>query len=143
MNLNTFNLHKQCRTAKRSEHAEQVALCEYMKMKGLIYSAIPNGMFLKDKIIASKIMNNMRKEGLQKGFPDLIILEPRGGFHGCFIEMKKHPSESLKKNGEFKKGVVKPEQLAWAERVKRKGYYHFYGLGCEDAIVKLEKYLKL
>lgn len=46
--------------------------------------AVPNGG-LRSKFTAARL----KKEGVRPGFPDLIVLLPRGGYHGLLIEMKR------------------------------------------------------
>ena len=46
----------------------------------------------------------MKASGYKRGFPDVFIYEPRGGFHGLSIEMKKE-----------KGGVVSKHQKQWKE----------------------------
>ena len=64
----------------------------------------------------------MKKAGYQKGFPDMIILEPRAGWHGMFAELKvkTKPSKEqelwerdLREHGYF--AVIMPRNLEYGE----------------------------
>ena len=42
-------------------------------------------------------------QGERRGYPDLFIAEPKKGFHGLYIELKKDYSDVFKKDGSYKK----------------------------------------
>lgn len=68
------------------EHTEQVRVVEWMKHfhPGVIVAAVPNGG-RRTKTEAGRL----KAEGVLPGYPDLLIDEPRGGYHGLRIEMKR------------------------------------------------------
>lgn len=81
------------------EYILHCLVCEYLR------TAWPETLFLTDTIAAVRLTapQAARNKKLQKqGFkcPDLIILEPRGPYHGLFIELK--VETPYKKNGEIK-----------------------------------------
>jgi hypothetical protein len=90
-----------------SEHNEQVILCKYLDFKGLLYFAVPNGIFLKDKTTSFKIMAKMKAEGFKNGVPDLVVFMSK---FILFIEMK------------TKTGTASEEQKIWIEKINK----HFY-----------------
>ena len=52
----------------------------------------------------------MKRAGYKAGFPDMLVLEPRGKYHGLFWELKVndgHPS---------------PEQKWWRDALIQRGY---------------------
>ena len=55
----------------------------------------------------------MKRKGYKRGFPDHMILEPRGDWHGMFVELKV--------------GVTKknPDQDRWLDELRRRGYYTY------------------
>ena len=69
--------------------------------------------------------------GLSKGFPDIIICEPVGGYHGLFLELK------------TTKGKPRPEQIQWGNNLEDKGYFFQFAFGFESACCIIEEYLKL
>ena len=77
------------------------------------------------------------------GYPDLFIAEPRGEYHGLYIEMKKNRAEVYKIDGTYKSGKHLLNQIVMRKRLQAKGYRVEWGLGSEDAIQKLEKYLSI
>jgi hypothetical protein len=53
---------------------------------------------------------NMKRAGYKKGYPDIAIHEPRGGFHGMFVEVKCGSRAT-------------PEQIGWRNALINRGYY--------------------
>ena len=97
-----------------SEHNEQVILCKYLDFKGLLYFAVPNGIFLKDKPTAFKIMAKMKAEGFKNGVPDLVVFMPK---FILFIEMK------------TKTGTASEEQKSWIEKINK--YFYAKAVVCK------------
>jgi hypothetical protein len=93
-----------------SEHAHQCAVMTWSRLAlkqrpELDYLvAIPNG---GARHIA--VARKLKAEGVKKGFPDLQLNLPRGGFAGLFIELK-----SLT-------GRTSPEQKEWLKRLNAGG----------------------
>lgn len=71
----------------------------------------------------------MVASGYEKGIPDLIIYEPRGGFHGLFIEFKS------------KTGRISPHQDQWLQRLSARGYYTSVQRDQGSAIQLISTYL--
>lgn len=71
--------------AASTEHALQVACVRWFRLThtGAIIMAIPNGGY-RTRTTAGL----MKAEGQLAGVPDLFIPEPRGKYHGLWIEMK-------------------------------------------------------
>lgn len=70
--------------------------------------------------------------GVSKGFPDIEVPWPSGGFHGFYVEMK--PVEG---------GKIQPEQLEWLAYLRDKGYYAEVAHGFEQAKEMFLYYLSL
>ena len=92
----------------------------------------------------------------QRGYPDLLILEARNGYHGLFIELKKSKSEVFLKDGTTYKKVKKPikqrgkivgyydhiqEQVKMHQMLRQKGYAVEWGFGLTDTLKKIDAYL--
>ena len=108
-----------------SEHNEQVILCKYLDFKGLLYFAVPNGIFLKDRTTAFKIIAKMKAEGFKNGVPDLVVFMPK---FILFIEMK------------TKTGTASEEQKSWIEKINK--YFYAKAVVCkgfEEAKKIIEK----
>lgn len=86
----------------------------------------------------------------KRGFHDLTILEPRGGYFGLLIELKKDRSEVFRKDGKLKKkwnnktqSDHNEEQMAHLRKMRDKGYYACYGWGLDHTIGIIDEYMKL
>jgi len=90
---------------KRNEAILQEFFAGWLTNKGVLFCASAGGMRTK---IRTAI--RMKKMGYKKGFPDIIIYEPRGNYCGMAIELKvdNYPSK---------------EQTAWKDNLLARGYY--------------------
>lgn len=106
-----------------SETEEQIIVVNYCDMMGIPVVHIPNEG--KRSPIYAGIL---RKMGLRKGFPDLIVFRARGGYHGLAIEMK------------YDDGTVKPEQKQWLKTLSKEGYACAVCWSADEAIKIIERY---
>jgi|LakMenE01Jun11ns_1017448.scaffolds.fasta_scaffold9708738_3 hypothetical protein len=119
----------------------QCQVCEYLR------TAWPKVLFLSDSIAAVKLTmpQAARNKKVQKqGFkcPDLIILEPRGGYFGLFIELKVESPYKL--NGEIKASKddhLKLQQETLA-RLNDLGYKAFFAWSFDHAKQIIDNYMK-
>ena len=106
-----------------SEDAEQEAVVEYCDLLHIPIVHIPN----EGKRILSYAAR-MKKMGLRRGFPDLLVPLARGGYHGLSIEMK------------YGKNKITKEQKEWLERLAAEGYACAVCYGAAEAIKTIESY---
>jgi hypothetical protein len=113
-----------------SEHAEQSALIEWTALAqgnipelGLLF-AIPNGGRRHPAVAMA-----MKREGVKRGVPDLMLPVARCGLHGLFLEMKAAD------------GRLSPEQKRWRDMLIAQGYGVAVAFSFEDAKTVLEDYL--
>ncbi len=113
----------------RYEHTEQAIFVG--RVRGLhpdvVIAAIPNG----GKRSRSTAIS-LKAEGVLRGFPDLIIAEPRGIFCGLFVEMKR-----------TKGGSTSKEQRAILDRLSERGYAVAVAYGADAAWRVWEAYYAL
>lgn len=107
-----------------SEQVEQIALIKWAKLHHIPLVHIPN----EGPRLAHHGANLVRM-GLSKGFPDLFMPEPRGGFFGMFIELKqdRHYSESEKKK------ISWIQQVEWIIYLNEHGYFARVIFGWREA----------
>lgn len=129
-----------------SEKTTHKAVCDYMRYaypKVLFNSDLSGSMRLT--IGQAKAFKNLRSN---RGFPDLMIMEPRGSFHGLFIELKKEGQEIYckKKADEYGNPVLKDDHLKEQNEViqalKERGYYACFAIGFDEARKIIDAYLK-
>lgn len=77
-----------------TEAQEQAALVEYLELKGLKFTAIPNSTYTKSWKQKRKNTN----QGLRPGFPDLVVVIP-DKYLLC-IEMKRKKKSRVSKHQE-------------------------------------------
>jgi len=117
--------------SKNEEHQEQCALIQWAKLQAKttpalsMLFAIPNGG--ARSVITGAML---KREGVQKGIPDLFLAVPRRACGGLFIEMKKK-----------KGGVVSQEQREWIAKFVWQGYQAEICNGWEEARDIIIKYL--
>jgi hypothetical protein len=115
-----------------SEHDEQCAVIAWADAMRSRYPELaflhhsPNG-FARNKAVASQI----KRAGCRAGFPDLVLLCARGGWHGLAIELK------------TAKGHTSPMQDVWLENLRNEGYFVSVCRSANEAIGVLENYLRM
>jgi hypothetical protein len=125
---------------RQPEYHLQVAVCNWLDLQ------FPQLLYMSDTVAALKLTMGqaMRNKKIQKdGFktPDLIIFEPRGKYHGLFIELKvKSP---FKKNGELLKSEHLEGQQKTINDLIERGYYATFATGFDETIGIIENYMKL
>jgi hypothetical protein len=111
---------------KGSEAEIQAAVVKYLKhhKDKPLFCASAGGMKASYMQAA-----RMKATGYVAGFPDLFIYEPRGGYHGLAIELKREG------------GYASTEQKAWITSLSSKGYDAYICKGIDDAIRTIDQYL--
>ena len=114
-----------------TEHQEQALFFDWIRARYPTVAqyavAVPNQFTGR-----SNQMRDRVREGLAKGYPDVLIDYPCGPYHGMRIEMKRvnaKPSET------------RPEQKEWIERLAHAGYYAVVCKGADAAMFEVEQYL--
>jgi len=113
------------------EYDDQCTLVEWMEVKDLKFTAIPNSTWTKS---ANQKRRN-KKSGLRAGFPDLVIIIPQersktGKGEVIFLEMKRLRGSTTKK-----------EQKEWYKALSEAGQHVFIAKGVDMAIEILEDFL--
>ena len=79
----------------------------------------------------------------QRGFPDLFILEPRGVYHGLFLEVKKEKTKLRKRDGYTPATPHIEEQIIMREDLLKRGYMCEFGIGFQECKEIIDNYLNL
>lgn len=112
------------------EKDEQKYFVEYCKLNNINCVHIPNGVYLGHLSYKAAYINMLKGLGMQKGFPDLMVLCKNKKYQMLFIEFKK-----------TKGGVVSKGQKDWIEWLNNNGYCAKVAKGCTDAVNILKQYL--
>ena len=122
-----------------TEHEEQVRLFQWAELAAGRYPelremfAVPNFSGRLGKATA-RHSAQLNAEGRKAGVEDIMLLVPRGAYHGLLIEMKRVnavPSD------------VRPEQRAWHDAHRERGFCVWVCKGFEDARKVLVDYLSM
>ncbi len=84
-------------------------------------------------------MQKMQNGG-KRAWPDMFIAEPKGKWHGLFIELKKEGTRLLKRDGDFASEHI-AEQDAVLRELNEKGYKAEFAIGFEQALNLIDDYL--
>ena len=124
---------------QQSEESLHKSVCDYLKAQypKILFNSDMSGIKLTigQSIKAAKLRSN-------KGFPDIAIYEPRGKFHGFFVELKREGEVLYKLNEDPKTDHIQ-DQLNCQRLLMAKGYYSTIAIGWEDAKIKINNYLNL
>lgn len=115
------------------EKEEQIAFVNYCELNNIKVISTQNGFKMpKNSFNWAAYSKTLKRMGMSKGFPDLIILaRNKSQTHEVlFIEMKRQ-----------KGGTVQPEQKEWIEKLDDSNYCVGIAKGCESAINILNNYL--
>ena len=77
-----------------------------------------------------------------RGYPDLFIAEPRGKYHGAYIELKKAGTKIFTEKGTLVSNEHIREQFDMLEQLRRKGYIAEFACGFDEAKEIIDNYLR-
>lgn len=103
--------------------------------------AVPNGIWLPGADLQQRIrvIMTMRRQGMKKGVLDVTIALPLHGYHGCIIELKRHRVAEYQSAST---SMMKPEQVEWAERLRRAGYFVEVAVAVPGFCAAVGRYLR-
>jgi hypothetical protein len=121
----------------RHEAIAQKSIAEYLRYRNVFFTISIAGAYLTVGQWAELI-----RQGYTSGTPDIFIFEPRGPYHGLFIELKKLVKTYTPKGKvKIEKGNVKLEQLQWQVEARKRGYKSEICFGVDEAIEVIKEYL--
>lgn len=115
-----------------TESEEQQALFRYCAVMRGSYPQLDRLVHIPNE--GKRTITNgrrLKREGLKKGYPDILLDVPSCGFHGLRIELKRR-----------KGGRITPEQKEWIIELNKSGYAAALCFGWEDAWGFIENYLE-
>jgi hypothetical protein len=112
-------------------------VCDYLRKQ------YPNVLFTSEASGLRLTMGQavqMKRLRSCNGFPDLMIFEPRGKYHGLLIELKAEGTKLLNKNDYFATDhLAKQADVIWD--LKSKLYYAEFAVGFDEAKRIIDAYL--
>lgn len=79
----------------------------------------------------------------RRGFSDLFVMEPRGSYHGLFIEVKADGVRLFKRDGITGTTPHIIEQNEFLELMIRRGYYATFACGFDACKKAIDEYMRL
>lgn len=124
---------------KKLEEQIHIALCKYIQLQypDVIFTTESSGLRLSMRaaVVAKQCRNP------KTGWCDIIVLEPRGKWHGLLVEVKKSESELFTKKGEFRNTQHNFEQQEFAYKANSKGYYYIYACSLDMGKKAIDSYM--
>lgn len=121
-----------------SEYKLHKSICNYIKMQ------YPFVIFTSDASGIRLTIGNAKKMLALKSnckIPDLLILEPKGGFNGLILEIKKEGAKVYKKDGGLYSNPHLKAQDETLSRLTVKGYYADFVIGFDQAKYVIDSYM--
>jgi hypothetical protein len=125
------------RIQREAQLREQIAWWLRAQYPGVIYRW---DLAADLKLTMSQAVRHKRLHP-ERGYPDLLLLEPRAGFAGAFFELKAENAKVYKPNGELYSDKHLEEQAAMMNKLRAKGYYADFAQGFDEAVEKISAYL--
>lgn len=120
-----------------AELQKQVAIYIRMQYPDVIFhSDFGSGVKLSPWQAKMQKMQN----GGRRAWPDMMIAEPIGNYHGLFIELKREGSRLKKQNGEWASSHIAEQNIMLSE-LSNKGYKAEFAIGFEQALDLIDDYL--
>jgi len=119
----------------------QLAVVNYIKLQ------YPKAIFRSDTGAGMRLTIGQSKQqkAIQNGmaFPDLFIAEPRGVYHGLFLELKDHGIKLFKRDGITMVNKHIEEQQLCLDALNDRGYAAVFAVGFDEAAKIIRNYMKL
>lgn len=117
----------------------QVMVADYLRLQ------YPNVLFHSDfgsgiKLTKGQAIKQKRQNGGMRGYPDMVILEPRKSFAGLFLELKKEGTRLKKKDGTWATEHI-AEQAKYLQALRDRRYEAHFAVGFEQAKEIIDSYL--
>jgi hypothetical protein len=115
-------------------------ICSYINLQypNVIYTSDASGM----RLTIGLRMEAKAKRCNRYVIPDLIILQPVGGFFGLLLEIKRSRKDLYKKDGTFLKCEHIEAQAKAIEQLNEIGYSAGFVCGFEEAKTVIDAYFK-
>lgn len=116
------------------EDSFQIAVARFLDIRGVLWTHPANER--KTKVMTSKSGKTfspegalLKRKGVKRGVPDILIYEPRKGFVGFAIELK------------VGSNTVSEEQKFWLESLQKRGWKTLASWSLDEVISEIENYL--
>jgi len=129
----------QQKVIKPKEQSIQLQVCDFIRYQ------YPNVLFQCDLASGMKLTmgqaSKAKRMRSNSGFPDIFIAEPRGFFHGLYIELKRDGERIYKIDGTPASDHI-ANQIDLHRKLMAKGYDVCFAVGFDKAVSLIREYLK-
>ena len=123
----------------QKEYSVYLALSQYLRLQ---YPLVLYRFDLAGNNLSKAAAGKDRAIQKSRGYPDLFIMEPRGGFAGLFIEVKAAGVKISKRDGTFASPHIL-KQTGYLLRLTQRGYSAEFGVGFDACKKLIDEYLSL
>jgi hypothetical protein len=124
-------------TIKPTEAVVQRQVCQHIRFfyPTAIFNSDGAGNYLSR---AQAGMNKVLRSS--SGYPDLFIAEPRGQYHGMFLELKRDGIPIYLKNGDLTSNPHVRAQAEILAQLRARGYWADFAVGADEAKELIDAY---
>lgn len=123
------------------ENIIQMMLCDFVRVQ------YPQCIFVSDSSGEHRqsIGARQRAKRLRStvGYPDWFLAEPKGLYHGLFLELKQEGYKLRKVKSETWANPHVEAQAICHDKLRAKGYFVAFAIGLDDAIDWVRQYMAL
>ena len=114
----------------------QISAARHLDSLGVLWNHCANERKTETKVgrkgkLYNPLGSLLKRKGVKAGYPDVAIYEPRGEYHGLFIELKSE------------KGRITEEQAHWIRMLKVRGYKVHTTNSLDEFLHIVDEYLKI
>ena len=125
--------------SRNDEYHLQAQICDYLRLQ------YPDALWQSDlsgiKLTVGQAVKVKRiKYG--KYWPDLIVFEPRGGYNGLAIEIKRNGPEIYTRDGRLRQTAHIQGQAEMLARFRERGYMAEFVCGFDEAQQMIDGYTR-
>lgn len=124
----------------KAETALQIAVSNYIKLQfpDVVFTSESSGLR-----VPIGLATQLKKMRSKHKLPDLIILEPKGIWHGLILELKVSEDDYLRKDGTLRQDKHIQEQHKTLSLLSKKGYFTSFVAGFDEIKKVIDEYMGL
>lgn len=127
--------------SSKAEEQIQLAIVNYLRYQ------YPSVIFHSDfgsgiKLTMGQAIKQKRLNGGRRAWPDMLLAEPKSGYHALFIELKREGVRIFKQDGTLVSDEHIREQFDMLADLRQRGYAAEFGIGFDATKKLIDDYMK-
>lgn len=119
----------------------QAQVADYIRLQ------YPDVIFHSDfgsgiKLTMGQAIKQKRLNGGRRAWPDMLLAEPKSGYHALFIELKREGVRIFKQDGKLVSDEHIREQFDMLADLRQRGYAAEFGIGFDATKKLIDDYMK-